>query len=281
MVAALRRSLADSVDLGLDAYGEWRRDRVARLGAPLAVYATLVALALVGVTLAVAGSVLGAERTASEIEAATDVVVGSGAMDLAAGLTDAFRVSLVEGQLGLVAIAALVISGWLLAAAFQGAVRGIWGTTASPRTASAHRRVGAAGVALVLAGLAATTLLLQSIGRLIGLFDVGLPLFDTTLASVLSVALLFAVLAVAFRVSAPVGVTWRAGATAALVTAEGIVGGAVVLGLYLRTVAWNSTLGAVVGLLLAAVWVVFAAQMVLVGAELTKVLHRRGSVAAA
>ncbi|MGI9539006.1 MAG: YhjD/YihY/BrkB family envelope integrity protein, partial [Miltoncostaeaceae bacterium] len=117
--------------------------------------------------------------------------------------------------------------------------------------------------------------LFQSIGRLIALVDPGVPLAGTTIASLATVAALFAVFLAVFRRGPRGPVGWRASATGALVAAEGIVGGAVLLGLYLRTFGWESPAGAVVGVLLAIAWVALCTQAVLMGAEMAKVAHRR------
>lgn len=275
MVAALRRNLVESLDLGVEALAEWRRDRLARRGTPLAALALLGVLALTLIALAASQSVLGAERIAHELSGASEAVLSMRAEGTASTVSEIAELSPQRGWIALLAVAGLGTAAILLAAGYRSSIAAMWGVD---WRVPERRSAPAAIVALAVVALAVVGVLFQSVGRLIALLDPGVPFAATTLASLATVAAFFAIFVAIFRRGPVEPVTWRASATGALVAAEGIVGGAVILGLYLRTFGWESPTGAVIGVLLGVAWVALCTQAVLIGAELTKVAHRRAGV---
>ncbi|MGI9539657.1 MAG: hypothetical protein ACR2N6_05855, partial [Miltoncostaeaceae bacterium] len=191
MVAVVRRTLAESLDIGIGALAEWRRDGLARRSALLAGVAGLGALALGLVALAASQSVLGADRIVLELTGATEAVLSTRAQGTASAVSGAVEISPQRGWIVLLAITGVALASILLAAGYRSTFARMWGVRG--RGATGWRAAPAATVALAVVALAVVGVLFQSIGRLIALVDPGVPFAGTTIASLATLAGLFVV----------------------------------------------------------------------------------------
>ena len=84
------------------------------------------------------------------------------------------------------------------------------------------------------------------------------------------------VIALLFRYLTDVRVPWRGVLPGAAVTALLVAVGTAAIGAYLRRYAATSIVGATGSVFLVLIWIYYEAQIVLVGAEFTRTLARRG-----
>jgi membrane protein len=89
-------------------------------------------------------------------------------------------------------------------------------------------------------------------------------------------ALAIGVVALLFRYLADVRVPWPPALAGAIVTAGALAVGTVLVGAYLRRFGASSLAGATGSIFLVLVWIYYEAQILLAGAEMTRVLTRRG-----
>ena len=80
------------------------------------------------------------------------------------------------------------------------------------------------------------------------------------------------VVALLFRYLTDVRVPWRAAVVGAVVTSVMLAVGTVLVGAYLRRFASSSLVGATGSVFLVLLWIYYEAQIVLMGAEFTRVL---------
>lgn len=92
---------------------------------------------------------------------------------------------------------------------------------------------------------------------------------------VTSWVLAIGVVALLFRYLTDVRVPWPPALVGGVVTAAVLAVGTVLLGVYLRRYAASSLAGATGSVFLVLLWIFYVAQIVLVGAEFTRVLSRR------
>jgi membrane protein len=115
------------------------------------------------------------------------------------------------------------------------------------------------------------------IGRLVPDVAVFEPLTELVGATA-SWLILIGVIALLFRYLTDVRIPWRSVLTGAMVTALLVAIGTAAIGAYLRRYAATSLLGATGSIFLILLWIYYEAQIVLVGAEFTRVLARRQDV---
>jgi uncharacterized BrkB/YihY/UPF0761 family membrane protein len=87
-------------------------------------------------------------------------------------------------------------------------------------------------------------------------------------------ALTIGVIALLFRYLTDIRVPWRPAVIGAVVTAAVLAVGTMLVGAYLRRYAASSLAGATGSVFFVLLWIYYVAQIVLVGAELTRVLAR-------
>lgn len=279
-----RRDVATSVVRS--AYREWRTDRTIRLGAGLAYYAVFAVVPVLALSLALAQFIFRRQDVEAYFADLFEGLLGSDSAELAAAVTAELERATSRTGLGIVGIVSLVIAGSLVFVALDDAFKTIWHVPpASGVRTTIRRRLSALVVVVVTGGLFAVALLVQTV---VGLLDAVLP--DgveavQTLVGLLNVLSSFAVLAVAvtllYRSFSPVSVPWVLAVLAGLLVAVAATVGTSLFGVYLRYVGGASVAGAAGGVLLALLWIYYQVQILLVGAQVLKVLvGRRGSTGA-
>ncbi len=262
----------------------WWDDDAPRLGASVAYY-TLFALApILIVATAVAGMAFGEEAVRGEIIDQIDHLVGR----------DAGRAiqSLLEGaSQERAGIVATVVGGitFIVAATgafleLQAALNAIWRVKANPGVnvrAFLLDRVRSFGLVVAIGFLLmvslAVTAALAAFGTWLARGAPGLPIVWTMvnlLVSVLVVTVMFALL---FRFLPDVELRRRDVATGAFVTAVLFMAGQQLIGLYLGQSSVASSYGAAGSVMIVLLWVYYSCQILLLGAEFTRVYaDRRG-----
>ena len=261
------------------AFRKWSADRAPRLGAALAYYALFSVAPLLIVAVGIAGLVFGEDAARGEIVGQIEDRVG----DSVAG----FLEDMMAGTQGGAGVAATVIgvvltllgaSGLFLQ--LKGALNVVWdvpvhatkGIVNLLRTrALAFLSVLGFGV-LLIAALAASSVV-SALGRLVPEDLSFLAPLLQWVSPVLMVGLLTVVFALVFRVLPDATVPWPAIWRGAAFTSALFTIGTFLLGIYLGSGAVGSGFGAAAALVTLLLFAYYSAQIFLLGAEFTRILH--------
>jgi len=268
-----------------EAFAGFGRHKVPRLAAALAFF-TLISLApLLVVLVAVVGLVLGNDQAREQVVSQLTAAVGPQATDLIEGLIDRTRL----GRSGLVATVVSVVT--LLAGAtgvfvqLQGALNAIWEVEPERQGWRRTLLMRLEGL-LILLGLGLAALVAVALNAAVNVIARGfaglLPgagwlwWVGNQVATFAIFALVFAAL---YRLVPDVRLTWRDVWGGALFTAALYKVGEVALAYYLGTAGVGSPYGAAGSLVVLLLFVFYAAQILLFGAEFTRadVAIRRGA----
>ncbi|MGI9576822.1 MAG: YihY/virulence factor BrkB family protein [Microthrixaceae bacterium] len=275
--------IRSSFDIAAAAFRSWSADRAMRLGAGLAYYSLFALVPLLFLAVSFAGAVFGSDAAESTVEESIAEFLGTDAANTVTEAIDSVRVERNSAVLPLLSLGALVFTASLLFVAWKEMVDVIWGTARERGVQGTFTRrvfgvaaVGASGLLLVLVILAETVL--SAIGQL----SDGLVL-DTVLrfgGTVAPVVLGSVFLALLFRLSPKHVVPWRSVWPAAIITMVMLSVGAWAYGLYVATFGFTSASGVAGTVLLGLVAIYYAAQILLYGVEVSKVITDRESDAA-
>jgi len=268
------------------ALAAWWNDGAARLGASLAYY-TLFALApILLIAIAIAGWVFGAEAVRGELVGQVEGLMGrEGAEAVQALLRGARR----ENGGALAAIiggAAFVLTSTGAFLELQTAFNTIWRVEPKPgasvkkflvNRAQSFGLVLAIGF-LLLVSLVINTLLAAAAGWVERQAPL-VPLFWDAANFVTSLGVITVLFAMLFKFLPDVELRWRDVWTGALVTSLLFGIGKYVIGLYIARSATATSYGATGSVLVVLLWVYYSAQILLLGAEYTRVRtqERRGA----
>ena len=260
---------------------DWYEDRAQRIGAALAYY-TIFALApgLV-IVMALAGLMLGPGAESQIIEQIRELIGKQGAAAIEATIRSARNETL--GATGTaLALIPLVFGLWGVFGELQDGLNTIWGVTPKPgrrirdilkeRFWSFAMVVGIGFVLLVSLVLSAW---LAAVGTYVGSL---LPAPATGLEAlnfVISFVVITGSFALIFKLLPDVKIAWRDVWLGAAVTSLFFTVGKFLIGLYLGKSAVASAYGAAGSLVIIVVWVYYSAQILLFGAEFTKVWTKR------
>jgi membrane protein len=262
----------------------WYEDRAQRLGAALAYY-TIFALApgLI-ILIAVAGLFFGGNAEGQIIGQIRELIGDQGAKAIESMLRSARAEPLgVSGTL--LTLVPLAFGLWGVFGELQDGLNTIWGVTPRPgrgvvgmlkeRFLSFAMVVGTGFLLLVSLALSAW---LVAVGTYFGqLLPVSAQVLEA-LNFVISLAVISVLFAMIFKLLPDVHIAWRDVWLGAAVTSLLFTIGKFLIGLYLGKSSIGSTYGAAGSLVIIVVWVYYSAQILLLGAEFTKVyVKRRGS----
>lgn len=284
MLSSLRSILAETLR-------QWSRDHAGLLAAALSFY-TLFSLApLVLISISVAGTVLGVESARGRVYEEIERAMGSGAAELTRSLVVATR-GASEGRWStVIGLAILLVAASAVFAQLQAAMNIIWNV--EPDEAEAKREgfgpavsawirrrlssfllVIGAGFVLVALQLASSgvNLVLQFADNITPFSVVALHLGDIFL-SIFGVWLVFGL---TFAVVPETKIGWREVWLGAFVTSILFNVGKFALAFYLDQRAFATSFGAAGAVIALLIWVYYACQVFLFGAELTQVISDRG-----
>ena len=267
----------------------WSKDNVPRLGASLAYYTLFAVSPILVIAVAIAGSVFGEEAVRGQVVSQIDGLVGrQGAEAIQAILQGAHHdrsgtLAVIVGTVTLIVAA----SGAFLE--LQHALNTIFRVKTDAKKSGLQRlilsRLRSFGLVVSIGFLLMVSLLVSAAlaalsarvrdAQLIGPWvlkaaDIGVSLAVMTL--------LFGMI---YRVLPDVRLAWRDVWTGAFVTALLFDVGKFLIGLYLGQSGVASSYGAAGSIVVLLVWVYYSAQVILLGAEFTRVYaeHRRGGAA--
>lgn len=263
----------------------WKNDGAPRLGAALAFYTAFSLAPVLIIVIAVAATVFGRDAAQVQLLAEIKGMIGAqGAVAIQAMVDSAYR-SASGATATLVGGITLLIGASALYAELQAALNVIW--RAPPRRGNpvlsvirarllSFSLVVATGF-LLLVSLAVSAALAAIDAYVAGVWSEA-ALLLRVLSSALSFALIAAMFAMMFKVLPDAAVGWRDVWPGAALTAGLFTIGKLLIGLYLGNSAVASAYGAAGSLVVVLLWVYYSAQIMLFGAEFTRLYAaRRGS----
>ena len=270
-----------------DALKGWSKDDVPRLGASLAYYTLFAVSPILVIAIAIAGSVFGAEAVRGQIVGEIDGLIGrQGAEAIQAILQGAHRsptgtFAIVIGTITLFVAA----SGAFLE--LQHALNKIFRVKTDPKKSSIERlilsRLRSFGLVVSIGFVLLVSLLvsaaLSALSTRIQNSALSGPVLLQVINLVVSLAVMTLLFGLIYRFLPDVRLKWRDVWTGAFVTSVLFSIGKFLIGLYLGQSSVASSYGAAGSIVVLLVWVYYSAQIILLGAEFTRVHaeFRRGA----
>lgn len=263
----------------------WWNDNVPRLGASLSYYTLFAIAPVMLVAIAIAGLVFGAEAVRGEIVGQLDELVGrEGAQAVQALLAGARRedAGVVATIIGSVTFVLAATGAFL---ELQAALNTIWRVKPRPNVdvrAFFTDRLRSFGLVvavgfLLLVSLAVSAAL-AALGKWVGHAAPDLPTIWNAVNVLVSLAVVTTLFALVYRFLPDVHLRWRDVAMGAFVTAVLFTVGKQAIGLYLGRSSTSSSYGAAGSVIVLLLWVYYSSQIVLLGAEFTRVYAERSGV---
>jgi membrane protein len=272
------------------ALAAWWNDNALRLGASVAFYTLFAIAPILLVAIAIAGSVFGAEAVQGEIVGQIDGLVGAeggkAVQALLQGATNRQDNALAAG-IGAVTFVLTACGAFL---ELQAAFNAIW--RVAPSSDGQLReflvaRLRSFGLVVAIGFLLMVSLAASAAAAAVGnwlgrWWAPGMPLVLQGISAVISLVVTTALFALLFKFLPDVVLEWRDVLMGALVTAVLFTIGKEVIGLYLGHSGTASSYGAAGSVLVLLLWVYYSSQIVLVGAEFTRIHadRERGTVPA-
>jgi membrane protein len=260
----------------------WSGDNVPRLGASLAYYTLFSIAPVLIIAIAIAGFFFGAEAVRGEIAAQLRGIVGA---DGATVVQDLVESGSKPGR-GVLALTIGSIT-FLLAATgvfleLQHALNTIFRVKQKPDnniSAFVKARLRSFGLVLsigfVLLVSLAISAMLSAMSNWLGNSETGLTIFWQIVNNVVSFAIITLLFSVIYRFLPDVKLSWRDVFIGSVITALLFTVGKQLLALYLGRSSTTSSYGAAGSVILLLLWVYYSAQIILFGAELTRVYTER------
>jgi membrane protein len=265
-------------------FDDWYEDRAQRMGAALAYYTIFALTPGLVIVMALAGLLLGPGAESQIIGQIRELIGEQGAAAIEATIQSARKETLGPAGTAL-ALIPLVFGLWGVFGELQDSLNTIWGVTPKP-----GRRVGdilkerflsfamVVGIGFLLLVSLVLSAWLAAVSAYVGRM---LPAPAEALEAVhfvISFVVITGSFGLMFKLLPDVKVVWRDVWLGAAVTSLFFTIGKLLIGLYLGRSAVASAYGAAGSLVVIVVWVYYSAQILLFGAEFTKVwTRRRGS----
>jgi membrane protein len=276
-------------DLIRKSIGAWVDDYAPSMGAALAYYTLFSIAPLLIIAIAVAGLVFGQEAARGEIVAQIQGVIGREGAIAVQGLLKSANEPARGIFLTVVGIITLVIGATTVFAELQSDLDRIWRVAAPAKENSIwillRTRLLSFGLVLGLGFLLLVSLVISAVIAAFGkwwdrVFE-GWEALLQALNFGISFAITTLLFALIYKLMPRARIAWRDVWVGAGVTALLFESGKFLIGLYLGKTSVASGFGAAGSLVVLLVWVYFAAQIFLLGAEFTWVYsHEHGSKAA-
>ena len=260
----------------------WWDDDALRLGASLAYYTLFAIAPVLLVAISIAGLAFGAEAVRGEIVGQLDDLIGrEGAQAVESLLEGASqrRAGMVATALGSIAFVVAATGAFL---ELQAALNRIWRAKPSPGTTLKGLlmdRLRSFGLVVAIGFLLmvslAVTAALAALSGWLSSRSPSVPLVWSGVSVLVSLVVTTALFALMYRVLPDVRLRWRDVRTGAFVTAVLFTIGQQLIGLYLGQSSVTSSYGAAGSVMVLLLWVYYSCQILLFGAEFTRVYARR------
>ena len=264
------------------AIAAWWNDNAMRLGASVAYYTLFAIGPILLVAIAVAGTLFGAEAVRGEIVGQIDGLVGTeGGKAVQALLQGATR----RDENALIATIGGITFVLAACGAFlelQSALNTIWRVTPTPEGHVKDfllDRVRSFGLVVAIGFLLLVSLAvsaaLAALASWLDRWAPGMPVVLYVINFVVSLAVTSVLFGLLFKFLPDVELAWPDVATGAVVTAVLFAIGKHIIGLYLGQASTTSSYGAAGSVVVLLLWVYYSSQIVLIGAEFTRLYAER------
>jgi membrane protein len=266
-----------------ETFNEWSADKVPRLGAALAYYAVFSIAPMLMIAIGIAGLVFGERAAEGQIVNQLETTVGR---PVAQAVQDILKSANQAGHgwaVTIVGIATLVLGASGMFIALQDALNTIWRVPPKPGLGLLqmvrHRffsflAVMSVGL-LVLASLVVSTGL-AAVAKFLTLADLpGSTYLWQVFEIVFSFCFVMLLFAMVYKILPDARIAWAEVWFGAAVTALLFTMGKFLLGLYLAWAGTESAFGAAGSLVVILLWVYYSSQILLFGAEFTRVRAER------
>jgi membrane protein len=258
-----------------NAAGDFVEDKASRLGAALAFYAVFSIAPLLVISIGIAGLVFGKEAASHQITSQVEDLVGREGADAVATMVESASRPGSGGVGTVLGVLMLVVGASFLFGALQDALNTIWEVQPKPgRGLLGYLRDNLLsmsmvfGVAFLLLVSLVLSAALAAVGSMLGGGKTGaVGLIIQALVDLAALTPLFAAI---YRVLPDARIAWADVWLGAAVTAVLFVAGKFLIGFYLGAAGVASAYGAVGSLAVLLLWLYYASQIFLFGAELTK-----------
>jgi len=259
-------------------------DNAPRHGAAIAYY-TLFALApVLLIVIAVAGFVVGEDVVRSELLTQIAALIGRDGADAVRAILERANKPRDGMTATLLGVGGLIFAATGAFLELQAALNMIWRVRIEPNAginvpALVKRRLRSLSVVVSIGFLLLVSLTVSAALQLLmtwfGTVLPGLPFLLAVLNQVISLAVTGALFALLFRALPDVHLRWRDVAVGSFATAVLFALGQRLIGLYLGNSALGSPFGAAGTIAVILVWVYYSTQIVLLGAEFTRLYSER------
>jgi membrane protein len=257
----------------------WVDDFAPSMGAAISYYTVFSLAPLLVIVIAIAGAVFGREAVEGQIVSQISGLIGKDGAVLVQGLVASASDTDRGLVAGLISVVILLVGATTVFAELQSALDRIWHTPEAEKpsgvVAILKARVLSMGLILGLAFLLMVSLSvsagLAALGTWFGGLMPGWEVLLYALNTVISVAIATLLFGMIFKLMPTAKVAWRDVWVGAAVTAVLFEIGKLGIGLYIGKSGMNESFAAAGSLVILLVWVYYAAQIFLLGAEFTKV----------
>jgi membrane protein len=257
----------------------WVDDFAPSMGAAISYYTVFSLAPLLVIVIAIAGAVFGREAVEGQIVSQISGLIGRDGADLVQSLVASASDTDRGLVAGLISVVILLVGATTVFAELQSALDRIWHTSEAEKPSGVVAIVKARALSMgLILGLA--FLLMVSLSVSAGLAAVGawfgglLPGWDILLYLInmaISISIATLLFGMIFKLMPTARVAWRDVWIGAAVTAVLFEIGKLGIGLYIGKSGMNESFAAAGSLVVLLVWVYYAAQIFLLGAEFTKV----------
>ncbi|HEY6092303.1 MAG TPA: YihY/virulence factor BrkB family protein [Gemmatimonadales bacterium] len=263
----------------------WSKDDVPRLGASLAYYTLFAVSPMLIIVIAIAGTVYGPDAVRGQIVGEISGLIGQqGAEAVQTLLQSAHRDR--TGTLAvIIGTATLIIAASGAFLELQHALNTIFRVKTDPKKSGIERlllsRIRSFGLVISIGFLLLVSLIvsaaLTALANRIEHSAVGGPAVLQVLNVIISLAVMTLLFGLIYRLLPDVRLAWRDVWMGASVTSVLFAIGKFVIGLYLGHSSVASSYGAAGSVVVLLVWVYYSAQIILLGAEFTRVYAERAN----
>ena len=256
----------------------WMDDYASSIGAAIAFYTVFSLAPLMLIVIGVAGFFWGEEAVRGELMRLVSTMVGESGAQAVEAVVQSGATEPQQGMVAtIVSVTFLLIGATRVFAELQSALDRIWKVPAREKTTGIWKLVRARllsfGLVLSLAFLLLVSLVvstvLSALGSWAGALLPGWELILQILNTLVSFGILTVLFAMIFKFMPQADVAWKDVWTGAFVTALLFELGKLVIGLYVGKSAVASSYAAAGSLVIVLLWVYYAAQVFLLGAEFT------------
>jgi membrane protein len=265
----------------------WSKDNVPRLGASLAYYTLFAVSPILVIAIAIAGSVFGPDAVRGQIVTEIDGLIGRQGAEAIQSILQSAHQSPTGTLAVIIGTITLIVASSGAFLELQHALNTIFKVKTDPKKSSLERlllnRLRSFGIVVSVGFLLLVSLLvsagLSALSTRIQHSALGGPVLLQAINLVVTLAVMTLLFGLIYRFLPDVRLKWRDVWTGAFVTAVLFSIGKFLIGLYLGQSSVASSYGAAGSIVVLLVWVYYSAQVILLGAEFTRVYaeDREGS----